>query len=135
MSMQLAYKSSGTKNYNSKLILLFVNAQFLIKFVNLEFLTLNLFFFIISDIDECSKGNDTCHTEATCNNTLGSYTCTCRGGYEGDGKNCQKIGKVIIESIISVKNISNQRMFGISTRESVLNENYMRCNSKLSYKI
>jgi hypothetical protein len=67
------------------------------KFVNLEFLRLNLNFFIILDIDECSKGNHTCQTEATCNNTLGSYTCTCRGGYEGDGKNCQKIGKVIIE--------------------------------------
>jgi len=33
-------------------------------------------------------GTDKCHTEATCINTDGNYTCTCKNGYEGDGFTC-----------------------------------------------
>ena len=40
-----------------------------------------------SDIDECSSTNE-CHLDATCANTKGSYHCTCKDGFEGDGKNC-----------------------------------------------
>ena len=29
-----------------------------------------------------------CHTNATCNNTDGSYICDCVKGYDGDGTNC-----------------------------------------------
>ena len=43
--------------------------------------------FTISDIDECSEYND-CHSHADCENTEGSYTCSCRNGFFGDGKNC-----------------------------------------------
>ena len=40
-------------------------------------------------MDECEsvESND-CHFNASCNNTEGSYTCRCLGGYQGDGKNC-----------------------------------------------
>jgi len=34
---------------------------------------------------------DNCHSEATCANTLGNYTCTCNSGYSGDGFNCEGI--------------------------------------------
>ena len=47
-----------------------------------------------SDIDECSSANE-CHQNATCNNTKGSYNCTCKDGFEGNGKNCT--GKTVIE--------------------------------------
>ncbi|XP_068736769.1 EGF-like repeat and discoidin I-like domain-containing protein 3 [Montipora capricornis] len=40
-----------------------------------------------NDIDECSSENQ-CHVNATCANTVGSYNCTCKKGYEGDGRNC-----------------------------------------------
>ena len=47
----------------------------------------------LPDINEC--GNETlndCHPNALCNNTIGSYTCTCKDGYSGDGKNsCEGI--------------------------------------------
>ena len=42
--------------------------------------------FQILDIDECSSYP--CHANATCNNTVGSYMCSCNLGYSGDGLNC-----------------------------------------------
>ena len=40
-----------------------------------------------SDIDECISSH--CHTNATCNNTIGLFICTCEGGFTGDGTNCE----------------------------------------------
>ena len=42
---------------------------------------------ISADVDECATQSP-CHHNATCTNTLGSYTCTCNEGYSGDGMNC-----------------------------------------------
>ena len=41
-----------------------------------------------SDIDECTSGNDTCHINATCINTVGSYDCECLPGFMVDRFNC-----------------------------------------------
>ena len=49
----------------------------------------------IPDIDECSSANE-CHQNALCNNTKGSYNCTCKDGFEGDGKNCT--GEILFKS-------------------------------------
>ena len=43
---------------------------------------------MISDIDECAGEAHNCSSNAVCNNTRGSYNCTCKPGYEGDGNNC-----------------------------------------------
>ena len=42
-----------------------------------------------SDVDECSASSPVCDSNANCSNTRGSYLCTCRVGYTGDGKTCQ----------------------------------------------
>ena len=44
--------------------------------------------YTIADIDECSQGTDEC--EHNCNNTLGSFFCSCDTGYALtlDGRNC-----------------------------------------------
>ena len=42
----------------------------------------------LPDIEECKDNTDDCHVDALCENTEGSYNCTCRLGYEGDGFNC-----------------------------------------------
>ena len=43
---------------------------------------------LISDIDECVADTHNCSSDAFCNNTHGSFNCSCKPGYEGDGKNC-----------------------------------------------
>ena len=40
------------------------------------------------DNDECSLNTSECDPNANCSNTLGSYECVCRAGFEGDGRNC-----------------------------------------------
>ncbi|CAH3032913.1 unnamed protein product, partial [Pocillopora meandrina] len=41
------------------------------------------------DTDECSSGSHDCSADAYCNNTVGSFTCTCKAGFSGDGKKCK----------------------------------------------
>ncbi|XP_068737313.1 uncharacterized protein [Montipora capricornis] len=42
------------------------------------------------DVDECTAVSPPiCHANASCTNTLGSYTCTCKPRYIGDGKTCR----------------------------------------------
>uniref|UniRef100_A0A8C8WZ45 Signal peptide, CUB and EGF-like domain-containing protein 2 n=1 Tax=Panthera leo TaxID=9689 RepID=A0A8C8WZ45_PANLE len=43
------------------------------------------------DVDECAQGLDDCHTNALCQNTLTSYKCSCKPGYQGDGRQCEDI--------------------------------------------
>ena len=51
------------------------------------------------DVDECAGDTDMCHLNATCNNTQGSYTCSCNTGYAGNGLFC--ISKYIFSSAYS----------------------------------
>jgi hypothetical protein len=40
------------------------------------------------DFDECELAVDDCHDIAVCDNTAGSFTCTCNLGYTGSGVDC-----------------------------------------------
>ena len=40
---------------------------------------------MIAGIDECARSTATCDANASCNNTIGGYNCTCNSGYEGNG--------------------------------------------------
>ena len=43
----------------------------------------------LADINECIEGTSNCSADAVCNNTKGSYNCTCKPGYSGDGRTCE----------------------------------------------
>ena len=54
--------------------------------------TTGSFYFFYSDMDEClSPETNNCHQDADCHNMDGSFNCTCRGGYSGNGTACQGI--------------------------------------------
>ena len=47
-----------------------------------------MLFLTVADLDECSSHTYNCDVNADCVNTVGSYSCTCRTGYTGDGQTC-----------------------------------------------
>jgi hypothetical protein len=56
----------------------------------------NIFFILsVAEINECDGEND-CHDNATCINTIGSYNCSCNDGFEGNGTLCQGRSKVYL---------------------------------------
>lgn len=44
--------------------------------------------FLSVDQDECSFEDHNCNPNADCVNTPGSYRCTCKDGFNGDGFSC-----------------------------------------------
>ena len=54
------------------------------------------------DTDECTTNTHNCHSSATCNNTIGSFNCTCNKGYNGDGISCS--GEQCLVNIIAQEN-------------------------------
>ena len=41
-----------------------------------------------TDMNECQEGSHACHQNAVCINVNGSYLCSCKGGYTGNGTTC-----------------------------------------------
>ena len=44
--------------------------------------------FYFADINECTDNGHNCDDNAVCNNTVGSFTCSCNAGYSGNGVTC-----------------------------------------------
>ena len=51
----------------------------------------------VPDIDECSSNSHSCDANAVCNNTRGSYNCSCKPGFSGDGN--QRDSKADVSSV------------------------------------
>ena len=48
----------------------------------------NIYFNYHSDSDECLNNSHNCSENADCTNTEGSFNCSCKPGYIGNGHNC-----------------------------------------------
>ena len=48
-------------------------------------------------MDECKYNISDCDVNANCANTHGSYKCTCKAGYNGDGRSCSGTLNFIIQ--------------------------------------
>ena len=45
---------------------------------------------VLVDVDECvSSELNSCHADADCADTVGSYTCKCKEGFFGNGQECE----------------------------------------------
>ena len=69
---------------------------------------------LTADVDECAIGNHSCHDDATCYNTEGSYTCSCNIGYTGNGSFCMR--KFIYVPIITAT--ASNLTFSVHTADS-----------------
>ena len=41
------------------------------------------------DVDECSADSGQCDVNADCINSAGSYSCSCKQGFNGNGTTCE----------------------------------------------
>jgi len=48
----------------------------------------NIFNLYFVDVDECNASVPVCDVNANCRNTLGSYQCSCKARFSGNGKAC-----------------------------------------------
>jgi len=62
-----------------KLALVLLRFSFLVR-------AIKVFYNWFADIDECAATPSSCVTNADCTNTPGSFICTCRTGYTGNGR-------------------------------------------------
>ena len=72
---------------------------------------------LILDINECTSGSATCALNAECTNTRGSYVCTCRPGYQGDGQSCNGMVRACMIKLVNSVHIIRK------------NKNYFQRNS------
>lgn len=55
---------------------------------------------ISTDTDECQTGDNDCHSNGDCLNSIGSYSCQCKPGYEGNGFICKCRCSTLIKSYV-----------------------------------
>lgn len=49
---------------------------------------INMVCIFLIDVDECKSSSPVCDPNAICQNLVGSYHCSCKTGFTGDGKTC-----------------------------------------------
>ena len=57
--------------------------------------------YLCLDIDECAIKTNNCSLHAICDNTEGSFNCSCKDGFSGDGINCTGNYELLIHLFLS----------------------------------
>ena len=70
-----------------------------------------LFVNIFVDIDECAAQPEPCSPLGICTDTDGSFTCTCRDGYHGDGFTCNGMYLVLTWSKSTSNMLKQLRLY------------------------
>ena len=68
-------------------------------------------------MNECTDGTHSCDKDAECNNTLGSYKCTCKHGFHGNGTNCT--GNCLKQIMLSYLTLLFGGDFKIKTNQEI----------------
>eukprot|EP00667_Euglena_gracilis_P000047 EG_transcript_47 len=63
-------------------------AKFLVPSTEIQGFGFGIYFTVPEDVNECLVGSDNCHSNAICTHNVGSYSCTCRDGFIGNGISC-----------------------------------------------
>ena len=100
MDMQVAVTIQVASRVSVILVLL--EMALFVKVINVAlqaYLSLNVFFDDMNlDFDECRNStSNNCSQYADCNNLIGSFSCSCHGGFTGDGTYCD--GKYLQEDL------------------------------------
>ena len=67
-----------------------------------------------TDADECNTSVSVCDVNADCKNTLGSYRCSCKAGFSGDGHTCKGEKKFYQKKCSSHKAMWSQGVISLS---------------------
>lgn len=90
----------------------------------------NYYVFVkFTDLDECLLEQDDCDTNANCINTNGSYTCSCKDGYYGNGEICFSEYTVIYMSLM----LHNDYFIVIGTRDCNEETGTSNCGCSIGY--
>lgn len=80
---------------------------------------------LLALVDECTDGDHTCHTHATCTDTVLSFTCACNVGYEGEGiADCT--GNILFQDPIN-NQIANEKMLTGVSKVDIACNNFGCC--------
>ena len=72
------------------------------------------FGYSLTDSDECNTSVSVCDVNADCKNTLGSYRCSCKAGFSGDGHTCKGEKKFYQKKCSSHKAMWSQGVISLS---------------------
>ena len=86
-----------------------------------NFKSQTIIYILPTDVNECDTNEHNCDQNAYCVNTFGSFDCTCRRNFAGNGTYCVPIGKLFLFLVCFVFSFffSEKRLTNEGNKESI----------------